>query len=208
MAGRPLDDEVYPFPSEPTAVGQAQNQRTPTCASVWCDHPDMTWEWVAPVAGAAVGLAGIVAGWLTAHASRTDQRNLILAQQQHATEMALREMRQKAYANFIGNVYSVTAATATVDDQAAHDRAIAAVHDLARSLAEVRILGSDVIGELAGQVTRDTISFQVKSIEAKQQGTNVDKQAGKELGDKRSRLERLMAADLGVPSGLPEKAPN
>jgi hypothetical protein len=158
----------------------------------------MSWEWVGPVATAAVGLAGIAATWFSARLSRGDQRQMILVQQQHATEMALQEMRRNAYATFISNVYSMTAVSADTNDQAAADRVLAAAHDLARSLAEVRILGSDAIGELAGQVTDDTLRFRVKHLEAIQKGTAVDEEAGKAMGDRRSRLEHLMAVDLGI----------
>lgn len=161
----------------------------------------MSWEWVAPVATAAVGIAGIAATWLSARLGRADQHSLIIVQQQHAVDMALREMRRKAYVEFISNVYGITSMTAAARNETEGLRGLDAVHDLTRALAEVRILGSDAVRELAPKVAKDTLSFQALLFESKPTGA-MDKAAGKEFGDRRARLEMLMAADLGIMAQL------
>jgi len=61
----------------------------------------VAWEWVAPAAGAIVGLAGLAGGWATARGSRRHEREMAEARYAHerATEDAKwrRDKRAEAY---------------------------------------------------------------------------------------------------------------
>jgi hypothetical protein len=64
----------------------------------------MAWEWVGPVATAAVGIAGIGATWLTARDQRGQQLDLL--QREHAQQRRLRadEDRRRIYAEVLGGL--------------------------------------------------------------------------------------------------------
>jgi hypothetical protein len=166
----------------------------------------MSLEWVGTVCTAAVGLAGIAATWLTARANRIDQRNLLLAQQRHAAEMALKETRRKTYGQFLSNVYRMTdasiAAIHTEEPDLVEARDIAS--DIYQTLAEVRIIGSKEVRALASQVSAGVLRHHAAVLEENASNESVDEEIENNLRKKQSQLERLMATDLGIPSHLPD----
>jgi len=159
----------------------------------------MTLEWIAPTATAAVGLAGIAATWLTARASRIDQRNMVLTQYEQTKDAALRETRRKAYATLLANLYSVSHSAAFVNVPGYNpDKDIALVYDLSRSLAEVKIIGSDPVRQLADQVAARAIGYK-GSVLANENEDDAQQKMRDSLRTTLYILERLMASDLGIP---------
>jgi hypothetical protein len=160
----------------------------------------MTWEWVAPTATAAVGLAGIAATWLTARASRIDQRNMVLIQYEQAAEATLRETRRKAYATLLADLHSVfhSAAFTSVPG---YSEDVSLEHDLSRSLAEARILGSDAVRQLAEQIVPKVLRYKAERIKARDESITYYEYQETRTGINGLLyvLERLMASDLGIP---------
>ncbi len=170
---------------------------TPKLVNV--DHVPMSWEWVASSATAAVGLAGIAATWLTARASRIDQRNMVLVQYEQATEATLRETRRKAYAALLADIYSLFHSVAYMHmPDFDIDADIALARNLSRSLAEVKILGSDVVRQLAGQAGARVLDFRAVEL-AKGPGGVVAAEPPEVVDELIYLLERVMASDLGIP---------
>lgn len=79
----------------------------------------MAWEWVAPVASAAVGITGIAATFLTGRQGREAQK---ASQEQQFREHRLRELtnaRRVLYARFLGEVRQfslLSGAQSVIDD--------------------------------------------------------------------------------------------
>jgi len=162
----------------------------------------MTWEWVAPTATAAVGLAGIAATWLTARAGRIDQQNMVRTQYEQAGEAALRETRRNAYGALLADLYGTLQSAAFSDSvDYGNDVNVDAdrVHalNLSRSLAEVKIVGTDMVRQLADTVTSRILIFKAQAIEGGVKSVSPD--TSDALNEYLYLLERLMANDLGIP---------
>ncbi len=155
----------------------------------------MTWEWLAPTT--AVGMAGIAATWLTARASRIDQRNMVLVQYEQAEKATLREKRREAYARLIADLYSMfhSAAFPHIPDRSED---LSLVHDLSRSRAEARILGRDAVRQLAEQLVPQVLRYTASVLEKEREDDDCRKMR-KGLNGQLYVLERLMASDLGIP---------
>ena len=166
------------------------------------DHVPMTWEWVAPTATAVVGLAGIAATWLTARASRIDQRNIILSQYEQTGKATLQGMRREAYARLLADLYSVfhSAAFVHIPNE---DRDLSLTHDLSRSLAEAKILGTDAIRQLADQVVPNVLQYKGTALAKVSCQGDVFKKMRSRINTDLYVLERLMAKDLGIPVSDP-----
>lgn len=157
----------------------------------------MSWDWVAPTATAAVGIAGIAATWLTARASRIDQRNMILVQYKQAEEAALRETRRKAYATFSASLYEmITVASFALDPD--FGKAEESLHSVTRSLAEVEILGSDAVRQSARQAAVKVIKYQAIALQNEDGSGIPDTELQVDSNEALYLLERLMASDLGI----------
>ena len=161
------------------------------------NHWYMSWDWVAPTATAAVGIAGIAATWLTARASRIDQRNMILVQYKQAEEAALRETRRKAYATFSASLYEmITVASFALDPD--FGKAEESLHSVTRSLAEVEILGSDAVRQSARQAAVKVIKYQAIALQNEDGSGIPDTELQVDSNEALYLLERLMASDLGI----------
>ena len=165
----------------------------------------MSLEWVAPTATAAVGLAGIAATWLTARASRIDQRNAALIQQKQITEEVLKDKRREAYATYLGNLYRVIDVTFWKHVADFDQNVTSAINEMHHSLAIVNLLGSDWVRQLSEQVASNVIGLV-------QEGSKEAGEAGEAHADSTEivktmlyMLERLMASDLGIPATAPSE---
>lgn len=120
-------------------------------------------------------------------------------------EAALRETRRKAYGALLADLYGTFHSAAfsnlldysndaTIESDRAH------VANLSHSLAEVKILGSDMVRQLATTVTSRILINKAQAIEGGIE--SVDEEASNGIGDFLYLLERLMANDLGIPVSL------
>ena len=217
-SGPTLERRSLCQPSGPDGEGQARGQArnahgepTPNAPSMddfpesrapeWLnvDYVPMSWEWVASTATAAVGLAGIAATWLTARASRIDQRNMVLVQYEKTAEATLRDTRRKAYATLLADIYSLFQSVPFMHmPNFSENTDITLVDNLSRSLAEVRILGSDVVRQLAGQAAAHVLEFRAAA-HKNADGSVVTTEILEAVNDSLYLLERMMAGDLGIP---------
>jgi hypothetical protein len=156
----------------------------------------MSWEWVASLSTAVVGLAGIAATWLTARASRVDQRNMILVQHEQATTAALKETRRNAYAAFVTSLYNVISIGLFMGDSNITE-AIKVGGELHRSLAEVGIVGSDAIIELAEHAVTEALEYLAAVFQEEKEASGVEEKKAA-IDATIFILERLMADDLGI----------
>jgi hypothetical protein len=168
------------------------------------DHGPMTLEWIAPTATAVVGLAGIAATWLTARASRIDQRNMMLAQHSRESEGALRETRRNAYSAFLADLYRVFYSTSFVGFSAyTYEKDADVINDLFRSMAILHIIGSDVVRQLADQIIPQIFFWRGERIDNPGLEETAYKKTTESIKDSLYILERLMANDLGIPLNAP-----
>lgn len=61
----------------------------------------MAWEWVAPVATAATGIAGVTFTWLTSRSGGKTQTELLRATQKHQRDAEIREEERNVFAAFL-----------------------------------------------------------------------------------------------------------
>jgi hypothetical protein len=157
----------------------------------------MSSDWVAPIATAIVGLAGITATWLTARSSRRDQQALHERQHREAKEAALRDARRNAFAALSGtltNIIWYSTARIPEIDQSDELRG-----ELSRSLAEVQIMGGEAVRQLAAQTSAAALRFLAGVMEGCEQDSK-DELSSQAWGYL-NLLQRTMASDLGIAPG-------
>lgn len=161
-----------------------------------CNNSGMSLEWVAPTATAFVGLAGIAATWLTSRAGRADQREMVRIQHEHASETAIRDMRRDVYAAFAASAYEAIHVM-MLESGFDTDEFVVASQKITLRLAEVRIVGSDLVRQAADNVASAILRLQGGCLE-KGKGDPEVKELNDTVNDLLYILERLMASDLGI----------
>jgi hypothetical protein len=159
----------------------------------------MAWEWVSPIATATVGLGGIAATWLTARAARIDQTKLLRAQLEESRAAALRDARRESFAALSANISDLITYASFANETSDPTESKPAVHELARALAEVQILGSEAIRQIASQVVVLVLSYLAERLKGGKKADAVGLVA--KIHDSLYILQRIMATDLGLALG-------
>jgi hypothetical protein len=157
----------------------------------------MSWEWIGPVATAIVGLAGIAGTWLTGRAARHDQRDLFRMQYDEARESFVRETRRRAFIEFTANLHGLLLYCSTPLKMVSDEVFTSSQHELIRSYSEVKLLGHDLVRQHAQHAISAVTDLSLAKL------ANEDQEKLTKLQTKLQNiifmLERLMAADLGIP---------
>lgn len=173
----------------------------------------MTEQWIASVATAAVGLAGIAATWITGRSARLDQQTALQSQQRENRITTLRAERLSAYSRltgYIAELHYITHQSSLIsrrreekadeDDldpwvEWADSKASPLMQQVFRSFSEVQIIASPEVAALANKAVTDAIRFLAYS------GDNNDRKGNAKTTITKARaslvlLQKAMASDL------------
>ena len=154
----------------------------------------MSWEWIGPVATAIVGLAGIAGTWLTGQAARHDQRDLLRMQYDEARESFVRETRRRVFTEFTANLHDLLFKTSLPSKMVNNEQFTSSLQGLMRSYSEVQLLGHDIVRQHAHHILTTVSELSLARLRNEDQEKLETK-----LQALNFTLERLMAADLGIP---------
>lgn len=121
----------------------------------------MTWEWVAPVCTACVGVAGIAATFWTGRQSRNTAAAEAAAQRQDARDLRLRDEKRQAYLDFLETASDAMRVltdlralrlAAEPDREELRRLGRVAVADLRRSREQVRLVGPPSVRKCAREL--------------------------------------------------------
>ena len=158
----------------------------------------MSWEWIGPVATAIVGLAGIAGTWLTGRAARHDQRDLFKMQYDEARESFVRETRRQVFTEFTANLHRLLLNFSMPSKMVSDEAIISSLHDLMRSYSGVKLLGHDLLRQHAQHSIAAVTELSLAKLANEEDQEKLTKLEAK-LQTITFMLERLMAADLGIP---------
>ena len=155
----------------------------------------MSYEWVGVVATAAVGITGIASTWLLARANRLDQERLLRMQHEEGRKTVLLDARREAYkalSRDLQDLLTVVTAPEHFDEREFH-QLMESANSLSRSLADVDLLGNEVISQLAHGIGIISTEYARTGIRG-----NRERVMHKDLVALISLMRLVMAKDLGV----------